>query len=67
MADSARTATYTVTVDGIGPVPVHILERTPAGAGQVALRLIEGKSGRFSHKRCGAPCDTWMREPDSGW
>ena len=41
MADSARTATYTVTVDGIGPVPVNVTER---GEGRPYL-LLHGGAG----------------------
>ena len=41
MADSVRTATYTVTVDGIGPVPVNVTER---GQGRPYL-LLHGGAG----------------------
>ena len=41
MADSARSATYTVTVDGIGPVPVNVTER---GEGRPYL-LLHGGAG----------------------
>jgi pimeloyl-ACP methyl ester carboxylesterase len=42
MADTARTATYTVTVDGIGAVPVNVTER---GEGRPFLLLLHGGAG----------------------